>query len=158
MPTKRKYNPHARFYGLINQMQGADKDDLVWNYSHKLTTSLAEFLEKRPVDYQRMINDMQRTVDNMPTDSKSKTAYIIERELKKRRSAILLRLQKIGIDTTDWKVVNKFMRNPKIAGKTLGEMDTDEMDLLIPKLESILAKDKADRIKNLAKVASFSLN
>jgi len=158
MPTKKKHNPHARFYGLISQMKGAYKDDLVWNYSHKLTTSLSEFLEKRPADYQRMINDMQQTVDNMPIDSKNKAAYIIERELKKRRSAILLRLQKMGIDTTDWKVVNKFMRNPKIAGKTLGEMDTDEMDLLIPKLESILAKDKADRLKNLAQVALFSLN
>jgi hypothetical protein len=50
------------------------------------------------------------------------------------------------------------MRNPKIAGKTLGEMDTDEMDLLIPKLESILAKDKAGRLKNLTKKASFGLN
>lgn len=158
MPTKKKHNPHARFYSLINQMQGADKDDLVWSYSHKLTTSLSEFLEKRPADYQRMINDMQRIVDSFPADTKSKAAYIIERELKKRRSAILLRLQKMGIDTTDWKVVNKFMRNPKIAGKTLGEMDTDEMDLLIPKLESILAKDKADRLKNLAKISVISLN
>lgn len=158
MPIKKKHNPHARFYGLIAQMNGADKDELVWKYSHTLTTSLAEFYEKRPADYQRMINDMQRIVDQTPYEAKGRTALIIERELKKRRSAILIRLQKLGIDTTNWNTVNKFMRNPKIAGKTLGEMDSDEMDMLIPKLESILAKDKADRIKNLTKAFAFSQN
>ncbi|NDV97622.1 hypothetical protein D0T84_22460, partial [Dysgonomonas sp. 521] len=62
--NKTNPNPHARFHVLINQMQGADKEELVWTYSHKLTTSLAEFLEKRPADYQRMIQDMQRIVNS----------------------------------------------------------------------------------------------
>ena len=155
MSTKR-YNPHSQFFVLLASMPGADKDELVWKYSYKLTTSLSEFLEKRPSDYRKMINDMQRTISQSakPDD---KTRLIIERELKQRRSAILLRLQKLGIDTTSWAVVNKFMRNPKIAGKTLGEMDTDEMDLLIPKLEAILAKDKANATKKLIRTA-FSAN
>ncbi len=158
MSDKRKNNPHARFFALIGQMNGADKDELVWKYSHTLTTSLAEFYDKRPADYQSMINDMQRIVDQTPYEAKGRTALIIERELKKRRSAILIRLQKLGIDTTSWPAVNKFMRNPKIAGKTLGEMDSEEMDMLIPKLESILAKNKADRIKMLTKAFAFSPN
>lgn len=158
MSTKRKNNPHARFFGLLAQMNGADKDELVWKYSNMLTTSLADFLEMQPTNYQRMINDMQRIVDQTPYEAKGRTALIVERELKQRRSAILIRLQKMGIDTTSWPAVNKFMRNPKIAGKTLGEMDSDEMDLLIPKLEAILAKDKVNQLRSLTKAVVFSHN
>lgn len=155
MPIKN-YNPHSQFYALLASMPGADKEELVWEYSHKLTTSLAEFYKKRPTQYKKMISDMQRTISQSakPDD---RTKLIIDRELKRRRSAILLRLQKIGIDTTNWSAVNKFMRNPKIAGKTLGEMDTEEMDMLIPKLESIMQKDKADQTTKLTKTL-FSLN
>ena len=155
MPIKN-YNPHSQFYALLASMPGADKEELVWEYSHKLTTSLAEFYKKRPAQYRKMISDMQRTISQSakPDD---RTKLIIDRELKRRRSAILLRLQKMGIDTTNWSAVNKFMRNPKIAGKTLGEMDTEEMDMLIPKLESIMQKDKADQTKRLTKTL-FSLN
>ena len=158
MSTKKKQNPHARFHGLIGQMTGADKEKFVWEYSNMLTTSLAEFLEKRPADYQHMINDMQRIVNQIAKENNAQEALIIERELKKRRSAILLRLQKIGIDTTDWSTVNKFMRNPKIAGKTLGEMDTDEMDMLIPKLESILTKNKANMLSKFMLLNNMNLN
>lgn len=153
MQTKKKNNPHARFYGLIGKMKGADKDQLVWRYSNMLTTSLSEFLEKRPADYQRMIYDMQKIVNTA-----SKSAYQEEREIKKKRSAILLRLQKYGIDTTDWNIVNRFMSNPRIAGKTLGEMTADEMDMLIPKLESILNKDKLDHIRKVSQLNIFSKN
>lgn len=155
MPIKN-YNPHSQFYALLASMPGADKEELVWEYSHKLTTSLSEFYKKRPAQYKQMISDMQRTISQSakPDD---RTKLIIDRELKSRRSAILLRLQKMGIDTTNWSTVNKFMRNPKIAGKTLGEMDTEEMDLLIPKLESIMKKDKADLTKKLVKT-SFNAN
>jgi hypothetical protein len=156
MATKTD-NPHGQFYSLLAKMKGQSKDNLVWKYSNMLTTSLSEFQEKKPEDYRRMIGDMQKIV-NATTDKTPATAYQAERELKKKRSAILHRLQKYGIDTTDWNVVNKFMRNPKIAGKTLGEMSVDEMNLLIPKLESILAKDKVDRIKKVTQLCIFSRN
>ena len=155
MSTK-KYNPHSQFFTLLGSMPGADKDELVWKYSNMLTTSLAEFYEKQPGAYRLMIRDMQRIISQSakPDD---KTKLIIDRELKRRRSAILHRLQKMGIDTTNWSTVNKFMRNPRIAGKTLGEMDTDEMDLLILKLEAIMRKDEADLTGKLAKIV-FSPN
>ena len=158
MPTKKKNNPFARFYYLLSQMNGANKEDLVWKYSNFLTNSLSEFMELLPANYQRMIADMQKIVNQIPQEEKGRNALIIERELKKRRSAILLRLQKHGINTTDWNTVNKFMRNPKIAGKTLGEMNIEEMDLLIPKLESILAKDKVNIVRKLAKRPLFCYN
>jgi mevalonate kinase len=130
---------HARFYVLLRQIPQADKEEFVWQYSHLKTTSLSEFYESDPAQYRQMINDMQKLVNEMdgykPNDAKTA-------ELKKLRSAILHRLQKHGIDTTDWNRVNAFMRQPRIAGKTLGEMSIEEMKELIPKMQSILAKDR----------------
>ncbi|MPN45710.1 hypothetical protein SDC9_193280 [bioreactor metagenome] len=75
-------------------------------------------------------------------------------ELKRLRSAVLHRLQKHGIDTTDWNRVNAFMRQPRIAGKTLGEMSIEELKLFIPKMQAILSKDKAvrDEYERLARI------
>ncbi len=64
------------------------------------------------------------------------------RSLKRQRSAVLKRMQQIGVDTTDWNRVNAFLRQPRIAGKPLYELDGQELDELIPKLESIKKKMK----------------
>jgi hypothetical protein len=133
---------HARFYALLRQIPQAGKEEFVWQYSHLATTSLSEFYERNPQDYRRMIGDMQKLVDEMnghkPVDTKTA-------ELKRLRSAILHRLQKHGIDTTDWSKVNAFMRQARIAGKTLGEMNMEELTAFIPKMQSILAKDLVKR-------------
>ena len=65
-----------------------------------------------------------------------------ERELKKRRSAVLKRLQWIGVDTTDWGAVNAYCLSPRIAGKKFRELEEEELIRLIPKLESILKKQQ----------------
>ena len=127
---------HDKFFALLSGMPGADKEQLVWQYSGMLTTSLREFYATRPEEYERMIADMQvkaqgtghRTQSNAP-------------ETKRLRSAILKRLQKHGVDTTDWTRVNTFLVQPRIAGKLLFEMNADEMRKLVAKLEQILRKD-----------------
>ena len=130
---------HAKFYALLHQLPRMNKEDLVWQYSHLTTNSLSEFHERKPEQYARMIADMQKTVNriNMSRPEEAKLA-----ELKRLRSAILHRLQKHGINTTDWNSVNSFMRQKRIAGKTLGEMTATEMLQFIPKMHSILEKDK----------------
>lgn len=65
-----------------------------------------------------------------------------EIEIRKKRSAVLHRLQKIGVDTTDWKAVNAYLRSPRISGKALYELDIDELSALIPKLENIIKKSQ----------------
>lgn len=64
--------------------------------------------------------------------------------LKRQRSAVLKRMQQIGIDTTDWNRVNAFLSHPRIAGKPLCELDGDELSALVPKLESIKKKLKGN--------------
>jgi hypothetical protein len=142
---------HARFYALLKQIPQMGKDELVWQYSRLSTNSLSEFCEHDPQGYERMICDMQKLVDEI-NGHKPRNPDTVE--LKRLRSAILHRLQKHGIDTTDWSRVNAFMRQSRIAGKTLGEMSIEEMKALIPKLQNILAKDKAKRaqIERLAQL------
>jgi len=74
------------------------------------------------------------------TRSESQELAIGEREIKRCRSAVLKRIQKIGVDTSDWGAVNAFCLNSKIAGKKFRDLDGEELLRLIPKLESILKK------------------
>lgn len=137
-------SPHAQFYLLLGQLPHASKEDIVAQYSSTATTSLRVLYEQQPAQYRRMVADMKRTVDDLRGENgalKAANAALEGRaELKRLRSAILLRLQKYGVDTADWSAVNAFMRQPRIAGKTLGEMDAAELRGFIPKIESILTK------------------
>jgi hypothetical protein len=140
-----KKGVYDRFFALLNQMPSDDKDELkeqlVWQYSGMLTASLKEFAAQKPEEYKRMLADMQVQVE------KFNPKRFREQETKRLRSAILNRLQKYGIDTTQWPAVNKFLQQPRIGGKRLYEMSNEEMALLIPKLENILKKDVENREK-----------
>lgn len=74
--------------------------------------------------------------------SEKRELTVGERELKKRRSAVLKRLQWIGVDTTNWDAVNAYCLSPRIAGKEFRKLNIQELILLIPKLESILKKSE----------------
>ena len=63
-----------------------------------------------------------------------------EKAMKRMRSAVLKLLQQVGIDTTDWERVNAFLKDKRIAGKPLYSLDYEELQGLIPKLESIKRK------------------
>jgi len=138
-----RHGTFDRFFALLNQLPGEDKDELkrelVWQYSGMLTESLKELHDRKPNDYKRMLAEMQTQVQ------KFNPKRFKEQETKRLRSAILHRMQKYGIDTTSWPVVNKFLECPKIAGKRLYNLSIEEMEALIPKLESILKKDFAKR-------------
>ena len=57
---------HDKFFALLSGMPGADKEQLVWQYSGMLTTSLREFYATRPEEYKRMIADMQAKAKGNP--------------------------------------------------------------------------------------------
>ncbi len=134
-----KKGVHDKFFSLLSQMPGASKEDMVWQYSGMLTTSLREFYAKKPEEYKRMVADLA-------IKAASKRASR-DQDVKKLRSAILKRIQQHGVDTTRWENINAFMQQPRIAGKLLFEMTVPEMKALIPKLEAILRKDAALRAK-----------
>lgn len=74
--------------------------------------------------------------------SENRELAVGERELKRRRSAVLKRLQRIGVDTTDWGAVNAYCLSLRITGKKFRELDEEELVRLVPKLESILKKQE----------------
>ena len=55
---------------------------------------------------------------------------------------MLNRIQRLGVDTTDFSKVNAFCQDRRIAGKPFGMLTVDELDALIPKLEAMLRKPK----------------
>ena len=75
-----------------------------------------------------------------------------KKELKRLRSAVLHRMQKLGIDTTDWNAVDSFCSRPRIAGKPFARMELAELEVLIAKLEAIRRKTRS-----LVKVAQMPL-
>lgn len=79
------------------------------------------------------LNGAAQMADNIGTQLEQKA-------MKRMRSAVLKRLQQIGIDTTDWDNVNAYLSSKKIAGKPLYNLDYNELQALIPKLESIKKK------------------
>lgn len=123
---------YSRFFALLKQMPGnADKDDLIWQFTSLRTNSLRDMTA---VEYDSLVNHMAGIVEQNKPD---------EQKIKKLRSGILTRLQRHGVNTTDWAAVNRFMLDPRIAGKALYQMSIDEMQKLIPRLEQILIKDRA---------------
>lgn len=124
----------GEFHKLLGLMPYATKEDLVYRHSMQQTKSLRELFEKYPIGYNNMLREMRNIVESMVT-----------KETRLLRSAILKRLTKYGIDTTDWNEVNRFLEQPRIAGKRLYDMSTPEMHAFIAKMESILQKDKEMR-------------
>lgn len=131
----KKHN-YSRFYAIA-KAKGIDlelyKDDLISEFTHGRTTSLKEMKE---AEYNEMCDCLQ----DDRRQSETNEAYLARR--RKARSAVLNRIQRLGIDTTDFSKVNDFCLNKRIAGKPFGMLNVDELDALIPKLESMLRKPK----------------
>ena len=121
MGAERNY---ARFYCLLKQLPGADKETLVEQYTGGRTTSLREMTSK---EYRDMCASMEEL-----------TSW--KAQVRKKRSLCLKLMQQAGIDTTDWQRINDFCRHPKIAGKVFAQLSLADLDSLQTKLRSIMRK------------------
>jgi hypothetical protein len=141
----------SQFFALFNKMQNADeelKQELVGTFSAGRTTSLREMT---PDEYRRMCESMQAALcGQSEADFKA--------EIKALRSAVLKRLQKMGVDTTDWAKVDKFCLNPRIAGKLFRHLSKEELKDMIPKLAAISRKDSEKAAGELSKIPAYMLN
>lgn len=61
--------------------------------------------------------------------------------VRKKRSAVLTLLEMLGVykatDPERWTKVNNYLKNPRISGKIMYEMDEDELTALARKLRAI---------------------
>lgn len=133
---KNKPTTYSRFYALLGRMAGDReqvKEMLVSRFSGGRTTSLREM---KATEYDAMCSAMEAEIKHP-----GMSEYDYRRELKRLRSAVLHRMQKMGIDTTDWDVVDKFCSQPRIAGKSFAQLELHQLELLIAKLEAMKRKN-----------------
>ena len=129
-----KVKNFARFYACLNSVQTVDKEDLkeslVSQFTGGRTSSLREMTIK---EYNAMCDSI---------DPKMEQTIREKSEIKTHRSAVLRRLQLLGVDTTDWNAVDKFCLNSRIAGKQFYHLTVEELKAMIPKLIAISKKPK----------------
>lgn len=122
---------YARFYMLLKKLPGAEKENLVEQYTNGRTTHLRETTHQ---EYKKMCDDMEQLAGYDERRS------ALRQELRRKRSVCLKLMQKLGIDTTDWTRVNNFCCHPKISGKVFAQLTLAELDTLQTKLRSIMRK------------------
>lgn len=123
----------GEFYVLLKNLPGATdglKDELVHQFTGGRTHSLREMTIS---EYRQMCASLRAANHGFSPET-------FRAEIKRRRSAVLKRMQQLGVDTTNWAHVDNFCLNPRIAGKRFAQISLDELTGLIPKLESILRK------------------
>ncbi|MDD7068612.1 MAG: hypothetical protein SPH22_06205 [Prevotella sp.] len=125
----------ARFYTILNRMPYVgDKEDLkrelVLQGTNGRTNSLREVSKK---EYAAICEAMERVAPGIDRDK-------FAEQLRKSRSVCLRLMQKIGVDTTSWRVVNDYCKSPKIAGADFRVLSIDDLDRLSLKLRMILKK------------------
>jgi hypothetical protein len=91
----------------------------------------------------RQADELIRRLNAMQS-SRTKTPDNIRRA----RSVVLTLLNRLGIyaDNGDWSTVNRFLLNPRIAGKMLYELNEEELKALSRKLRAMIKK-REDRIQ-----------
>lgn len=133
---KNKPTTYARFYALLGRMT-ADREQvkeiLVSRFTNGRTTSLREM---KASEYDAMCMAMEAEIKH---PGMSEDEY--KRDLKRLRSAVLHRMQKMGIDTADWTMVDAFCSQPRIAGKRFSQLEPAELEVLIAKLEAMRRKN-----------------
>ena len=127
---KPKKNDYSRFYALLKQNPMADKEELVSQFTGGRTTHVSQM---RQDEFIALCDALQY---GSPGERKAQ-----ELALKRARSAVLLRIGRLGINTIDnWEGINSFVGSPKIAGKKFYDLSVDELNALVSKLETIIRK------------------
>lgn len=127
---KAKKNDYSRFYALLRQHPGADKEELVQQFTGGRTVHVSQM---RRDEFISMCDALQYGSEQ---EQLARTLA-----LKRARSAALTRIARLGISTVDnWAGINDFVMSPRIAGKKFYDLGVDELNALVGKLESIIRK------------------
>jgi hypothetical protein len=117
---------YSRFYTLFAKLPKYGDDDeqkaqLVDEISHGRTTSLRELTYQEYNALCRLLEERMGIREN----------------LRRRRSAVLKQMTAMGINTSDWQVVDQFCLQPRIAGKAFRYLNMVELNALSRKLHAI---------------------
>ncbi len=147
----RKKRSFSRLYAIA-RAKGIDleehKEVLVSQFTGGRTTSLRDMT---PTEYEEMCECLQT---GKPV-GESTTEY--RERLRRARSAVLNRMQRLGVDTADrtFAAVNRFCMDSRIIGKPFGLLSLEELQALIPKLEAILRKPRTVKSRRIIEIPIF---
>lgn len=127
---------YARFYTLLNRLPCSDRNELkknlVLQYTNGRTNSLREVTDQ---EYKALCEALQNQDQGM------KFRQIARENLRRKRSDVLHQMQKMGINTANWDIINNYCKQPRIAGKVFRDLTEDELDMLFIKLKMIQKKE-----------------
>lgn len=125
-----KKNDYSRFYALLKKHPEADKEELVLQFTEGRTAHVSQM---RSEEFTALCDALQYGGEQ------EQAARNLA--LKRARSAALLRIGRLGISTIDnWDGINAFVESPRIAGKRFYDMNVDELNAMVAKLENIIRK------------------
>lgn len=122
---------YGKFYTLLKQLPGADKETLVTQFTNGRTEHLREMTD---AEYATMCREMERVAgfdERRAALSKAK---------RQARSVVLHQMQLWGVDTADWTAVDRFCQDRRIAGKPFRFLDTEALGRLTTKLRAMNRK------------------
>ena len=122
---------YGKFYKLLKFLPGADKETLVRQFTNERTEHLRQMTDK---EYELMCKEMERVAGYDERREQQRKA------LKKARSGVLHQMQLWGVNTADWKAVDAFCQDKRIAGKAFRFLDTEELNVLNAKLRAMNRK------------------
>lgn len=133
--AKSKY---SRFYCLVAQLSNYTAEDAVYDFTNGRTTHKTDL---SALEYAQLCRYLEKLIKGIEND--------------RRRfygSAVLKQLQIMGIDTTSWDAVDRFLTNPRIAGMRYIELTADEHIALLWKLKQMAAKGYKHQFMNITTV------
>jgi len=143
--TDPKRSKIKRFHALLSKLGIMEqKENILAGYGVEHTTDLT-------------VGQLDEVIARFTSPDPSKggeLSHARDAALRKLRSQCLTVLQQMGVYSTndDWSRVNEYLMQPKIAGKLLFKMNTDELKTLHRKLCSIRDKEavKWEEINRIA--------
>ena len=133
-----KPESYSSFYGLLKLLPGSDKEalkeEIVYQFTGGRTHSLREMSLS---EYNEAIRAMEKLV---PPGTEQEAM----RQLRRKRSDVLHQMQLLGVDTADWKKVDAFCCDKRIAGKCFRHLDDEELSQLLKKLRAIRRKKEGE--------------
>lgn len=122
---------YHRFYALLRRLPGADKEELVSQFTGGRTTHLHLMAGD---EYRQMCDRMEQVAG---LDERSEAW---RREMRRLRSAALHQMQLLGVDTASWAAVDRFCQDRRIAGLPFRLLDAEALERLTVKLRAIRRK------------------
>ena len=119
---------YGKFYKLLKLLPGADKGTLVRQFTNERTEQMTQ------TEYELMCKKMERVAGY-----DERRAALLKAK-RKARSGVLHQMQLWGVNTADWKAVDRFCEDKRIAGKAFRFLDTEELSILNTKLRAMNRK------------------